>query len=184
VPQDNRHSRGLPATPGACVAGLHSPGIATLMAYCIRDATVDDGDAMLALLPRLADFDVPPHRRAEHLWQHDAELLGRWLEGQAAQCLVQVAESGEHIVGVTLTSLRPDALSDEPAAHLEVIVVAPGAEGGGIGRALLDAAEANARRHGAAAMTLHVIATNTRARGLYERCGYVGEMLRYIKPLD
>jgi len=33
-------------------------------------------------------------------------------------------------------------------------------------------------------MTLHVFASNARARGLYERCGYTGELLRYIKQLD
>ena len=56
------------------------------------------------------------------------------------------------------------------------------AEGRGVGRALLDAAEARALEEGAEFMTLHVLSANTRARALYERCGYAGELLRYIKP--
>lgn len=149
----------------------------------VRDARNEDGEAMLALYPRLADFDVPAHRQPEHLWHEDAALLRRWLDGKAPQCLVQVADAGGEIAGATLTSLRPDPLSTVPAAHLEVIVVAPGFEGRGVGRRLLAAAEDNARQHGAASMTLHVIATNRRARNLYEYCGYDGEMLRYYKAL-
>lgn len=153
------------------------------MSYRIRNATPDDGDAMLALLPRLADFDVPAHRAAEDLWNHDAALLERWLDGDAAECLVQVAVGDDGIAGLTLTSLKPDALSAAPAAHLEVLLVTPGAEGTGLGRQLLEAAERNAREHGAGSMTLHVIVSNERARRLYERCGYAGEMLRYYKSL-
>lgn len=149
----------------------------------IRTATVNDIDAMLALLPRLADFDVPAHRRPEHLWEHDAALLRRWCAGDAPQCLVEVATGDTGIVGVTMTSMQPDPLTHAPAAHLEVIAVAACAEGTGVGRALLAAAERNARSHGARSITLHVIETNRRARRFYEQSGYVGEMVRYIKSL-
>ena len=149
----------------------------------IRNALPADGDAMLAMMPRLADFEVPAHRKAEDLWAGDAAMLRRWLAGDADQCLVQVAVLADEIVGFTLTSLRPDPLSHEPSAHLEAIAVAPGSEGLGAGKALLQAAEDNARQHGAGAMTLHVISSNRRARAIYEHCGYRDEMLRYIKPL-
>ena len=151
----------------------------------IRDGTHADADAdaMLALLPRLADFDIPAHRKQEHLWSGDAALLRSWLAGDAAQCLVQVAVIGDTVVGMTLTSLRPDLLSHEPSAHLEVIVVSAEAEGCGAGKMLLQAAEQNAQRHGAQAMTLHVISGNERARAVYEHCGYQTEMFRYIKQI-
>lgn len=152
-------------------------------AYVIRDATAADGEAMLALMPRLAAFDVPARRDPRHLWQHDAALLQRWLAGNADGCLVQVALAGEDILGFTLTSLRPEPLSHAPAAHLEALAVAKAAEGQGIATALINACESNASKHGARFMTLHVFATNRRARALYEKCGYDGEMLRYIKPL-
>ena len=50
--------------------------------------------------------------------------------------------------------------------------------------ALLDAAEKEAAAHGALTMTLHVFANNARARGFYDRAGYDGELMRYIKILD
>ncbi len=149
----------------------------------VRDALATDGEAMLALMPRLADFDVPTHRQAEHLWSGDAALLRRWLAGDADQCLVQVASINDEIVGFTLTTLRPDPLSHVPSAHLEAIAIALSSEGRGAGKALLRAAEDNARKHGAVAMTLHVISSNTRARAVYEHCGYRDEMLRYFKHL-
>lgn len=152
--------------------------------YTIRDATVADGAGMQALLPRLAGFDIPERREPQHLWQDDAALLQRWLDGDAKGCLVQVAEDNGVLLGFTLTSLRPEPLSHAPAAHLEAIAVAEGAEGRGIATALLAACEKNARDKGARFMTLHVFAVNTRARSVYEKCGYEGELLRYIKSLD
>lgn len=140
---------------------------------------------MLALMPRLAAFDVPEGRTPEHLYKDDAKLLRQWLAGDTVDCLVQVAEdNGGEILGFTLTRLRPEALSHQPSAHLEAIAVAELAEGQGVGKALLEANEINARKHGALSMTLHVISTNKRARKFYERSGYFGEMLRYIKQLD
>ncbi len=32
-------------------------------------------------------------------------------------------------------------------------------------------------------MTLHVFGANVRARGMYEKLGYDGELIRYIKEL-
>jgi ribosomal protein S18 acetylase RimI-like enzyme len=150
----------------------------------IRDALPEDADAMLALMPRLADFDIPAGRQADHLYNDDAKLLQLWAAGNASDCLVQAAvNSDKNIVGFTLTRLRPDALSHEPSAHLEAIAVSAAAEGQGVGRALLDAAERNCKEHGAESITLHVISTNARAKTFYERSGYFGEMLRYIKKL-
>ena len=56
-------------------------------------------------------------------------------------------------------------------------------EGRGIAKALLAMAETAARDLGAGSMSLHVFAVNARARGLYERAGYDGELMRYIKHL-
>jgi len=138
---------------------------------------------MLALMPRLAEFDVPDRRDPEHLWRDDAKLLQRWIDGEEV-CLVHVAVADEHnILGFTLTRLRPEPLSQEPSAHLEAIAVHRAAEGQGVAKALLSATEECARDHGAESLTLHVISTNDRARQFYEHAGYFGELVRYIKDL-
>ena len=144
----------------------------------------EDGEAILAMMPRLASFDVPKSRNPVDLWRSDAAMLQRWLDGEAAECLVHVAvDDSQKVLGFTLVSLRPELLSDEPSAHLEAIAVGEGAEGLGVGQALLAAAESEAKAHGAQTITLHVFASNTRARRFYEKSGYDGELLRYIKEL-
>ena len=154
------------------------------MSFHVRSGTQEDGAAILALMPRLASFDVPESRNPVDLWRSDAAILQRWLDGDAAECLVQVAvDDAQELLGFTLVSLRPELLSHEPSAHLEAIAVDAAAEGSGVGQALLAAAESEARSHGAQTITLHVFARNTRACSFYERSGYAGELLRYIKEL-
>ncbi len=154
------------------------------MSFQVRPAVSEDGEAILALMPRLAAFNVPKSRNPVDLWRSDAAMLQRWLDGEAAECFVHVAvDDAETMLGFTLVSLRPELLSYEPSAHLEAIAVGEGAEGMGVGQALLAAAESEAKSHGAQTITLHVFASNTRARGFYEQSGYDGELLRYIKEL-
>ncbi len=153
--------------------------------FAVRPARVGDREAILALMPRLAAFDVPESRDPKHLWMSDARMFERWCAGEEDACLVQVAvDGGGNIVGLAMATLRPELLSKEPSSHLEAIAVSEGMSGKGIGRLLLDAMEDEVRARGALSMTLHVFASNTRARGFYEKSGYNGELMRYIKPLD
>jgi ribosomal protein S18 acetylase RimI-like enzyme len=154
----------------------------SLKSYHLRPATPADVDQILELFPRLAAFDLPAERVPEHLWRGDAELLRAWGAGAAPQCLVHVVVGGDQaILGVAMAQLREELLSHEPSAHLEVLVVRDGAEGQGIGQALIQSIEQGVRERGARSVTLHVFASNTRARSVYERLGYAGELIRYIK---
>jgi len=154
------------------------------MSIQVRSAVAEDGAAIMDLMPRLASFDVPESRNPVDLWRSDAALLQRWLDGDAPECFVQVAiDDAQQLIGFTLVSLRPELLSHEPSAHLEAIAVAEGTEGKGVGQALLAAAEREAMANGARTITLHVFASNTRARNFYEHSGYDGELMRYIKGL-
>jgi ribosomal protein S18 acetylase RimI-like enzyme len=152
--------------------------------FRITKADKSHREAVLALMPRLADFDLPATRNPRHLWEEDAAMFERWLEGQE-ECLVHVAvDPAQKVLGFSMVRLREELLSHEPSAHLEALAVAKAAEGMGVGKALLVTAENNAKALGAQSMTLHVFAVNTRARAVYERAGYGGELMRYIKHLD
>ena len=154
------------------------------MSYRIRKALPSDLDAIRPLLPRLAAFDLPPRRAPEDLWRSDEEMLLRWQRDEEPGLVAHLAvDEAESVLGVAVARLGEELLSHEPSAHLEVLVVADGMEGRGIGKALIVAAERSARDRGARTMTLHVFGTNTRARGIYEQLGYDGELLRYIKEL-
>lgn len=155
------------------------------MAVSIRPADAADAEAMRKLMPRLAAFALPPRRDPRHLWIHDLELLEQWLDGEEPGCRIQVAvDDTEKVCGLAIVSLRPELLSREPSAHLEALAVAEGFEGQGIGERLLISAEEDARQKGAKSLTLHVFAVNARARRLYEKAGFEGELVRYIKDLS
>jgi ribosomal protein S18 acetylase RimI-like enzyme len=153
------------------------------MSTLLRPANLRDMDAIIALLPELASFDVPQARDPAHLWEGDMATLQRWQAGREPNCLVHIAEIDDVVVGFTLVRLCDELLSHEPSAHLEAIVVAESARGTGLGRTLLDNAEQVARAAGAGSMTLHVFANNKRARSVYRGAGYAEELLRNYKQL-
>ena len=61
--------------------------------------------------------------------------------------------------------------------------MAPQAQGAGVGRALMAAAEAWAAARGDTFITLNVFDANRRARAVYHRLGYVPETIHYRKSL-
>lgn len=153
------------------------------MEYSIRMATSNDLDQIIAIMPRLADFDVPKNRNPDHLWQGDLALVNEWANNTRNDVHVCVAEAGAKVVGVAVLSERKELLSGEPSAHLEVLALTKSAEGHGIATALMEAVDTLAKQHGAKSVTLHVFANNTKARALYERKGYDSELIRCIKHL-
>ena len=153
------------------------------MTYQIRLGTKKDGPRMQALLPLLAEFELPSRRTPEDLWQGDEQMLLSWLAGNEPDFFSFVALIEDAIIGVAMVRLGDELLSQKQSAHLEVIVVDQKAQGSGVGKALLAQAETEAKKRGAQTMTLHVFANNHRARRLYEATGYEGELLRYIKEL-
>ena len=152
--------------------------------FDIRIPTPTLRDDILALLPRLADFEIPAKRSPEHLWQSDAHLIEGWFDGKTDGLHLYCAVGpNETLAGIALLSQRPELLSDTPSVHLEALAVAKGFEGQGIGSALLDSCHERARELGALSLSLHVSDTNTRARGLYAKHGYEPELRRFIKWL-
>ena len=149
-----------------------------------RPATSGDIESIVALLPRLAAFDVPAHRDPKDLWEGDAALLVAWSRGEREDVAVQVAvDATDTVLGVAAASDREDLLSHAPSAHLEALAVAERAEGRGIARRLLAAIERSVRERGATGMSLHVFGANGRARALYARAGFDEEIVRAFKPL-
>lgn len=108
--------------------------------------------AMMADRPALARafFALWPNATLE---EHDAELA-RILAGEPVATLpltILVAEDDRQIVGFCEVDLRSHADGCDPArpvVYLEGWYVAPERRGEGIGRALVDAAEAWGRTHG------------------------------------
>lgn len=118
--------------------------------------------------------------RAEH------EVLSRVLDEMPVGADVFVAECGPPAVtvaGVAYVETATDYFTREQHGHLSILSVAEGAEGRGVGRALLDTVERWASARGFRFLTLNVFSGNDRARRIYERAGYAPDTIRYAKVI-
>jgi L-amino acid N-acyltransferase len=140
----------------------------------IRRAAAGDEAALLGLAGRLTE-GVAPWRPAAGV---AAAVVG-WVETSLDRMsqpghAVLVAEVEERIVGfVTLSASRHWA--GETDASIGELVVAPEAEGKGIGTALVEAVVECARAEGYTRISVSTGAANTRARSLYRRLGFEDE---------
>jgi ribosomal protein S18 acetylase RimI-like enzyme len=169
----------------------------------IREATPEDHEFILALVPELTAFGPPPWRDAAFLVELDQRFLREALLGRGvAGSIIFIAESAESVESVESVEsaagagaepgsrlgfihLRPqlDYYLQKDCGHVADLVVAPAARGRGVGRALMTTGERWAREHGFEMLSLHVFAENRGARALYEELGMAADMVRYVKPL-
>ena len=73
--------------------------------------------------------------------------------------------------------------SGQPRAYIGELIVAAEAEGTGLGRALLAAAEGWASAQGLPVLELDTGASNEHARHFYAHLGYVEESVKVVKLL-
>lgn len=86
--------------------------------------------------------------------------------------LVLLALADEEPVGVAVCFFGFSTFNARPLLNIHDLAVLPQYRGMGAGRALLQAAEAHARREGCCKLTLEVQEDNTRARAIYRRFGF------------
>jgi GNAT superfamily N-acetyltransferase len=151
----------------------------------IRAARNDDRLFLLSLLPRLAEFSLPPWRTGDEIIAGEARTLSSALAQLSpdADLLVAVGPQEERL-GFIYLETETDYFRGEPYTHIGILAVDRSGEGTGVGRALIEAAEERARRRGDLMVTLNVFDRNGHARAVYERLGYAPEIIRYVKPLS
>ena len=148
----------------------------------IRAARLDDEALLVACATRLTTFELPPWRTPDSIATADAREMMAAVRAGSPDNEVFVAERAGTPVGC-LHVLGDTDFFGNRHAHISVIATTEAAEGTGVGRALLEHAEAWSRHRGYALLTLNVFAANDRARGFYERAGMTAEMMKYVKPL-
>ena len=109
------------------------------------------------------------------------EAVARRLE--RVQPGVLVAELGGRVVGVASFHLIPHIELDHPTARLTSLVVAEEARQGGIGRALVDRVEQEARTQGCGRLELMSGDRRTDAHAFYRRLGFADVSRRFVKEL-
>jgi ribosomal-protein-alanine N-acetyltransferase len=123
-------------------------------APAIREARPDDLDPLLAI-----EAVFPTDRLGRRSFRHAM---------QAPTIDLIVADGDAGPIGYALVQRRRNSA----AARLSSIAVRPGAAGKGLGRALLAAAEAQAKAKGCTRLRLEVRADNRAAQKLYKTAGY------------
>ena len=151
------------------------------MSLRVRPARLDDLAALVMLwreLERLHGSIQPRFFRGGErgLDWRPPELSDAALAGAAPGELVLVAEAAGELVGALAAAIRdtPRSPSMTPCRrlHLETLVVAQRARRRGVGRALMAAVEAQARRLGARQVVLTVWEGNPAASDFYRALGY------------
>jgi ribosomal protein S18 acetylase RimI-like enzyme len=101
-----------------------------------------------------------------------AEAMGRRIGQLLASADVTVLLGGDGPDGLAVLRFRPSLWSETLDCYLEELYVVPDRRGGGLGRALMQAAMETARAEGAGYMDLGTAETDTAARALYEKLGF------------
>ena len=154
----------------------------------IRQATTTDHTFLLELTDRLAEFPLPAWRTGAQIAAADQPILEAALAHPVPETLLQIAETEDgQPLGYIFATTQVDYFTGERHGHIEILSVARSAEGQGVGRALLDAADNWAATQQYGHITLNVFTTNERARGLYHHLGFEPELVKYrksIRPID
>jgi GNAT superfamily N-acetyltransferase len=154
-----------------------------MSAFTIRPGVAADEVRILALADRLAAFG-PRTRSAAEITGRERQALAEALAHPSGDSALLVADHAQlGITGILLLESRRDYFTDDIHGHVAILVVAQEAEGQGLGRRLLEAAEEWARAHGFRRLTLTVFADNQRAKELYSRQGWHPELETYFKNL-
>ena len=150
----------------------------------IRSADAGDDEFILSLVARFVDFELPAWRKPNACAEGIRRDLKQRLDALPAGEAMFIAEDRDGArVGFLRVQRMRDFFTGKPNCHISDLVVAPGHDGRGIGRALLEHAQAWAVQQRCALLTLSVFPGNARARRLYERAGFGLDLLRMAKPV-
>lgn len=102
----------------------------------------------------------------------------------AADADVLLAEDDGHAVGMALVHLEnPSRMSEEQAAELSRVVVAPDGRRSGVGKALVNAAEDWARRRGIRTLVAAIFVANEDSRRFWAAVGFEPWVERMVRPV-
>jgi N-acetylglutamate synthase-like GNAT family acetyltransferase len=142
------------------------------VALTIRDARVEDADAIASLLDQLG---YPTGAGAVESRLERVRIVGD---------RVVVAELDGRVVGVAQLHVSPTLALERPAAKIDGIVVDESCRGRGVGRALVAEMEAEARARGCPLLYLTTATRRAEAHEFYRRVGLEETGKRFGKSLE
>jgi N-acetylglutamate synthase-like GNAT family acetyltransferase len=148
---------------------MSRPGVQTAVA--VRPARLDDAPALVSLLAELG-------------YPTDAGTLERRLAALVADpaVTVLVVERDGRVVGLASMHVMP-LIERAPLGRLSAIVVAADERRAGIGRALVERVESEARARGCERLELTSAERRADAHAFYRDLGFEPALQRFIKSL-
>jgi GNAT superfamily N-acetyltransferase len=146
------------------------------MSVDIQEADLANPVHAAAIVAVLDSYARDPMGGGEPL---SADVRARLLPGLRSHptTLVLLAFDEGEAVGIAVCFFGFSTFQGRPLLNVHDLAVLPARRGAGIGRALLAAAEAHARRRGCCKLTLEVQDQNHRARAVYARFGFTDFVL-------
>ena len=128
---------------------------------------------------------VPPIRPLADSWERRQARYREWLADGSGHLFVAEGEDG--LIGYLMMTM-----SDPPeswdvgsrAGEIETMSVLPDARSGGVGRALIDAALAEAEKQGVRAIGVGVVHSNVEGIRFYERAGFKPFYVQLLRLAD
>lgn len=149
----------------------------------IRDAQHRDYGFIFKLSPDLAKV-------ADLTW-HSDDTVSKMQDDYIAQMLNQtsvphitlIAEKSSKSLGFIYVCEHKDSISNETCGTVPLLAVTKQAQGMGVGKLLMKAAENWSKHQGYRLLHLEVFANNDKAKGFYKNLGFEPETLHMVKPL-
>ena len=149
----------------------------------IRNAKQSDHNFIFTLSPDLA--------QVANLKWHDDNTVSKMQDDYIAQMLNQtsvnnitlIAEKHGMSLGFIYACEHQDSISNEACGTVPLLAVSAKAQGMGVGKLLMMAAEKWSKQQGYRLLHLEVFANNEKAKGFYNNLGFESETLHMVKPL-
>ena len=157
----------------------------SLLAIVIRPADPSDTEFLSNLSSRLSGVPGPSWHDLAAMEGFQTRYMAETFAPSAldgASTLIAWSSDGRRLGYI---HMRPgkDGVTEEPCGYVSLLALDKEAEGTGVARRLMAAAEDWARARGYRLLSLDVFADNRRAIDFYRRGGFKRETLRMVKPL-
>ena len=148
----------------------------------LREATVDDARSIASIIRRSfrRQVDILELERSECPEYVGFETADRVRRRMQQGSHVLVADLAGQLIG-TVTFSR--AVPNSPKGEIARLAVLPEHRGTGLGRVLMDAAEAGLGQAGVSVAEIGIVATFHRLRSYYEALGYAPTRLQHFEAL-
>lgn len=151
----------------------------------IRTFKTSDIEFITSLITRFSEFDLPAWRTAAEINHTNRALLHQAMAQPEPDSAIFIAEDeAGRPAGFIHLQTQTDYFSGEKHGYVSDLAVDQAFEGQGVGRLLLETAEAWSRTKGYVLLTLYVFAGNARAQRLYEKHGFNPELVKYVKRIE